>query len=412
MEVFVGRQPIFNKHEEIVAYELLYRNNYTNQFPNIDADTATVELLINSFLSIGIREVANGKPSFINFTENLIMQESVDFIEHGQIVIEILEDIPITVALIERLKQLKHAGNKIALDDFVINEEVLIYDDLFQYVDYIKIDFLLTDENERKTIENKIKSKFPHIKLLAEKVETREQYEIAKESGYFLFQGYFFEKPQILTARDIPANLFQYFQIISLLRDDEANIDVLADNIEREISLSYRLLKLINGSSRRPRTKVRSIKQAILLLGLTELRRWIYLLAMRESDVNRNSDVFQELMYASLFRAKASEKVARLNYKKNFSEYFLVGLFSLIDSLLKRPMNAIVTQLPLSETILETISGEQTEMTPYLQFATALSKLDWDKVIPLARQLNIPVEGLLPMYEEVKVWVDEALIIE
>lgn len=185
MEVFVGRQPIFNKHEEIVAYELLYRNNYTNQFPNIDADTATVELLINSFLSIGIREVANGKPSFINFTENLIMQESVDFIEHGQIVIEILEDIPITVALIERLKQLKHAGNKIALDDFVINEEVLIYDDLFQYVDYIKIDFLLTDENERKTIENKIKSKFPHIKLLAEKVETREQYEIAKESGYF-----------------------------------------------------------------------------------------------------------------------------------------------------------------------------------------------------------------------------------
>lgn len=285
MEVFVGRQPIFNRHEEIVAYELLYRNNYTNQFPNIDADTATVELLINSFLSIGIKEVANGKPSFINFTETLIMQESVDFIEHGQIVIEILEDIPITMALIERLKQLKKAGNKIALDDFVVNEEVLIYDELFQHIDYIKIDFLHTGENERAAIENTIKTKFPHIKLLAEKVETREQYEMAKESGYFLFQGYFFEKPQILTARDIPANLFQYFQIISLLRDDEANIDELANNIEREISLSYRLLKLINGSSRRSKTKVRSIKQAILLLGLTELRRWIYLLAMRESDV-------------------------------------------------------------------------------------------------------------------------------
>lgn len=412
MEVFVGRQPIFNRHEEIVAYELLYRNNYTNQFPNIDADTATVELLINSFLSIGIKEVANGKPSFINFTETLIMQESVDFIEHGQIVIEILEDIPITMALIERLKQLKKAGNKIALDDFVVNEEVLIYDELFQHIDYIKIDFLHTGENERAAIENTIKTKFPHIKLLAEKVETREQYEMAKESGYFLFQGYFFEKPQILTARDIPANLFQYFQIISLLRDDEANIDELANNIEREISLSYRLLKLINGSSRRSKTKVRSIKQAILLLGLTELRRWIYLLAMRESDVKRNNDIFQELMYASLFRAKACEKLARRNYKKNFSEYFLVGLFSLIDSLLKCPMNAIITQLPLSEMILETISGERTEMTPYLQFATALSKLDWEGIIPLSRQLNIPVEGLLPMYEEVKVWVDEALIIQ
>ncbi|MGE7984069.1 EAL and HDOD domain-containing protein [Solibacillus sp. NPDC093137] len=412
MEVFVGRQPIFNKHEEIVAYELLYRNNYTNQFPNIDADKATVELIINSFLSIGIKEIANGKPLFINFTENLIMQESLDIIEEEQIVIEILEDIPITIALIERLKQLKNAGNKIALDDFVMNKEVLIYDELFRYIDYIKIDFLHTGENERVAIENTIKMKFPHIKLLAEKVETREQYEMAKESGYFLFQGYFFEKPQILTATDIPANLFQYFQIISLLRDDEANIDVLANNIEREISLSYRLLKLINGSSRRSKTKVRSIKQAILLLGLTELRRWIYLLAMRESDVNRNKDVFQELMYASLFRAKACEKIARLNYKKNFSEYFLVGLFSLIDSLLKRPMSAIVTQLPLSETILETISGEHTEMTPYLQFATALSKLDWEGIIPLSRQLNIPVDGLLPMYEEVTVWVDEALIIQ
>lgn len=412
MEVFVGRQPIFNKHEKIVAYELLYRNNYTNQFPNIDADKATVELIINSFLSIGIKEIANGKPLFINFTENLIMQESLDIIEEEQIVIEILEDIPITIALIERLKQLKNAGNKIALDDFVMNKEVLIYDELFRYIDYIKIDFLHTGENERVAIENTIKMKFPHIKLLAEKVETREQYEMAKESGYFLFQGYFFEKPQILTATDIPANLFQYFQIISLLRDDEANIDVLANNIEREISLSYRLLKLINGSSRRSKTKVRSIKQAILLLGLTELRRWIYLLAMRESDVNRNKDVFQELMYASLFRAKVCEKIARLNYKKNFSEYFLVGLFSLIDSLLKRPMSAIVTQLPLSETILETISGEHTEMTPYLQFATALSKLDWEGIIPLSRQLNIPVDGLLPMYEEVTVWVDEALIIQ
>lgn len=412
MEVFVGRQPIFNRHEEIVAYELLYRNNYTNQFPNIDADTATIELVINSFLSIGIKELANGKPLYINFTKNLIMQDSLNFIEPEQIVIEILEDTPITMELIERLKQLKNAGNKLALDDFVFNEGVFVYDELFPQIDYIKIDFLHTKENERTAIENTIKVKFPHIKLLAEKVETREEFELAKQSGYSLFQGYFFEKPQILTATDIPANIFQYFQIISLLRDEEASIDQLADNIEREISLSYRLLKLINGSSRRPKTKVRSIKQAILLLGLTELRKWIYLLAMRESGVNRNNDVFQELMYASLFRAKACEKVARLNYKKNFSEYFLVGLFSLIDSLLKRPMNVIVTQLPLSETILETISGEHTEMTQYLQFGTALSKLDWESLIPLSSQLNIPVEEFLPIYEEVKVWVDEALLVK
>lgn len=409
MEVFIGRQPIFNKCEEIIAYELLYRNNYVNQFPDIDSDTATIELLINSFLSIGIKEVANGKPSFINFTENLIMQDSIDFLEPEQVVIEILEDISITPELIQQLKILKRAGYKLALDDFVIDEKILVYDELFPQIDYIKIDFLHTSENERKVIERLIKSKFPHIKLLAEKVETREQFEIAKQSGYSLFQGYFFEQPQILTATDIPANLFQYFQIISLLREDETNIDLLAENIEREISLSYRLLKLINGSSKRTKNKVRSIKQAILMLGLLELRQWVYMLAMREANTNCNNDVFKELMFASLFRAKACEISARLNYKKNYSEYFLVGLFSLIDSLLQRPVNVIVTQLPLAEDILETISGSQTDMTPYLQFSTALSKLDWENLMPLADQLNISTDEILPMYEEVKVWVNDTL---
>ena len=409
LEVFIGRQPIFNKYEEIIAYELLYRNNYVNKFPDIDSDTATIELLINSFLSIGINEVANGKPSFINFTENLIMQDSVDFLEPEQVVIEILENISITPELIQQLKYLKSAGYKLALDDFVIDEKVLVYDELFPQIDYIKIDFLHTSENERIITEQLIKTKFPHIKLLAEKVETREQFEIAKQSGYSLFQGYFFEQPQILTATDIPANIFQYFQIISLLRDDETNFDLLAENIEREISLSYRLLKLINGSSKRTKKKVRSIKQAILMLGLLELRQWVYLLAMRESNVNPNNDVFKELMYASLFRAKACEISARLNYKKNYSEYFLVGLFSLIDSLLKRPLNVIVTQLPLAEDILETISGSQTVMTPYLQFSKALSKLDWENIMPLANQLNIPSDEILPMYEEIKGWANDTL---
>ncbi|MGN7477918.1 EAL and HDOD domain-containing protein [Solibacillus silvestris] len=412
MEVFIGRQPIFNIQEEIVAYELLYRNNNVNNFPQVDSDTATIDLLINSFLSIGIQEVTYGKPSFINFTENLIMQGALDFLDPGQVVIELLENIPITQGLIEQLKILKNKGFKLALDDFVMDEKVLIYDELFSQIDYIKIDFLLTTAADRLEIENKIKARFPHIKLLAEKVESREQYEIAKQAGYSLFQGYFFEEPQILTATDIPANLFQYFQIISLLQDDETNIDLLAENIEREISLSYRLLKLINDSTKRTNTKVRSIKQAILLIGLMELRKWVYLLAMRESDGRKNDDIFKELMYASLFRAKVCEKCARRNYKGNFSEYFLVGLFSLIDSLLKRPMNTIVSQLPLSENILETITGENTELTPYLQFSIALNKLDWGNITPLAAELNIPNDEILLMYKEVRIWVEEAFIMK
>ncbi|MGE7021379.1 HDOD domain-containing protein [Solibacillus cecembensis] len=412
MEVFIGRQPIFNAQEQVVAYELLYRNNDKNVFPMVDADTATVDVLINSFLSIGIDNVTNGKPSFVNFTENLLMDTTLDYVNPSQVVVEVLEDVPITEKLVQRIIELRKHGFKIALDDFIMSEEVLIYNELFANVDYIKIDFLLTPIAERMEIENKIKTQFPKIQLLAEKVETRKQYEVAKHSGYVLFQGYFFEQPQIIKSTEIPTNALQYFQIISILRDEEPNIDLLAENIEREISLTYKLLQLINNSSKRSKSKVRSIKQAILLLGLTELRKWIYLLAMREININNDDDVFVELMRASLFRAKVCEKIARLNYKENFSESFLVGLFSLIDSLLKRPMNDVLKQLPLSESIMETISGNDTEMQPYLQFSIALSKLDWVRINDLAEQLNIPKECIIPIYEEVKNWVADALVFD
>ncbi|ATP41749.1 EAL domain-containing protein [Solibacillus sp. R5-41] len=410
MGVFIGRQPIFNAQEQVVAYELLYRNSEKNSFPMVDPDTATVDVLVNSFLSIGIDEVTKGKPSFVNFTKNLLMDTTLDYINPSRVVIEVLEDVPITEELVQRIIELRKRGFKVALDDFVMNENVHIYNELFANIDYIKIDFILTPLAKRMEIENNIKTHFPSIQLLAEKVETRNEYEVAKHSGYVLFQGYFFEQPQVIKSTEIPANTLQYFQIISLLRDEEPNMDVLAENIEREISLTYRLLQLINNSSKRTKSKVRSIKQAILLLGLTELRKWIYLLAMREINVNIKDDVFIELMRASLFRAKVCEKIARVNYKDNFSEYFLIGLFSLIDSLLKRPMNSVLRQLPLSENIVETISGVDTEMQPYLQFSIALSKLDWPRINELAEKLNIPSESILPIYKEVKDWVADAIV--
>jgi len=284
MEVFIGRQPIFNLHEQIVAYELLYRSKNVDAFPMVDSDAATVDVLVNSFLSIGIEEVTNGKPCFVNFTENLLMSSINEYLNPSQVVIEILEDVPLTPKLVERVIELKSYGFKIALDDFILDEHVQIYDELFVHIDFIKVDFLLSPLLERMEIENKVKEKFPHIKLLAEKVETRNQFEVAKHSGYELFQGYFFEQPQILKATDIPVNTIQYFYIISLLKEEEPNIQLLSENIERDISLTYKLLQMVNNSSRRSKSKVRSIKQAILILGIADLRKWIYLLAMREID--------------------------------------------------------------------------------------------------------------------------------
>ena len=411
MEVFIGRQPIFNLHEQVVAYELLYRNNnVNNSFPLVDSDAATVDVLVNSFLSIGIEEVTNGKPCFVNFTENLLMSSIEEFLNPSQVVIEVLEDVPLTPKLVERVIELKSRGFKIALDDFILKEENLqVYEKLFLHIDFIKVDFLFSTLLERMEIENMVKENFPHIQLLAEKVETQKQFKVAQHSGYELFQGYFFEQPQIIKAMDIPANAIQYFHIISLLKEEEPNVHLLAENIERDISLTYKLLQMINNSNRRSKSKVRSIKQAILLLGLANLRKWIYLLAMREFDGKTDSDLFQELMRTSLFRAKVCEKLAKLSYKKNFSEYFLVGMFSLIDTILQRPMNVILQQLPFSEAITETILGGQTEMTPYLEFSIALGKLDWERLEELASQINIEMTSIDLLYNEALEWAETSL---
>ncbi|MEC1180674.1 HDOD domain-containing protein [Metasolibacillus meyeri] len=411
MEVFIARQPIFNEKEQIVSYELLYRNRDMNAFPSegVEADAATIDVIINSFLAIGIDKITNGAPAFINFTEKLLFSPLIDYISPKEVVIEVLEDVNITPKLVRRVQELKEKGFKIALDDFILQDKVTVYDELFNYVDYIKVDFLSTPIVKRMEIENKVKSKFPHIQLLAEKVETRNQYEVAIHSGYVLFQGYFFEKPQIMRAIDIPANIINYFQIISILKDEEPDINILAENIEREISISYKLLQLINSSKNRRKSKVRSIKQAIILLGLSELRKLVYLLAMRELNNYEKTDVFNELVAASLFRAKACEKVAKLNYKKNFSEYFLIGLLSLIDALLKRPMYVILRKMPLSEEIVQTINGVETEMTPYLQFSEALYKLDWDKLTELSLQLGLDQEMVFQIYDEAEQWAREVI---
>lgn len=408
MEVFVARQPIFNKNEQIVAYELLYRNRRENFFPQVDSDNATVDVLVNSFLSIGIEEVAQGKPAYVNFTSNLLHSNLIDLINPEKVVVEILEDVEITPELVQRIKELKLRGFKMALDDFILTDSFLENDEIFNYIDYIKVDFLSTPLLNRMEIENQVKEKYPYIQLLAEKVETRNQYEVAKHSGYVLFQGYFFEQPQILSTTDIPTNIIQYLQVISLLKEEEPDINLLSENIERDISLTYKILQRINNSNKRSKSKVRSIKQAVLLLGLTELRKWMYLLAMREGQMDQENDSKKEIILSSLFRAKVCEKLARYNNEENFSEYFLVGLFSLIDALLERPLWTILKKLPFSEEIVETLSGTRTTMQPYLKLSIAMNKAEWESVESLAKELKIPIEIIMKYHADANDWVKDS----
>ncbi|GEK31749.1 hypothetical protein KZO01_20580 [Kurthia zopfii] len=412
MEIFIGRQPIFDVEEKLFAYELLYRSGTEkNEFVAVDSDMATVEVLINSFFSIGFDELASGKPCFINFTETLLMSDIFESLSPKEIVVEVLEDVPITEKVVRRIEEIRNMGFRIALDDFVLQDNVNLYDRLFRYMNYIKVDFLLSTEAERNEIEQKVLTKYPHITLLAEKVETRAQYMEAKSIGYQLFQGYYFKQPQIIKGTEIPTNLMQYYQVIALLKSEEPDIDELVNQIEHDVALSFKLLKLINTSSKRTKKKIRSIKQAILLLGLTDLQKWVYILAYRESGRKKGMDVYEELMKSSLCRAKLCELMAKRIGYRNYSEYFLVGMFSLIDALLEKPMNDILTQLPLSNEIVGTISGAKTELSAILQMTIALEKQDWETVESLKGELDLSSEDLFEFVQNANKWTSNLQLV-
>jgi len=386
--IFVGRQPILDVNGDIYGYELLYRNSHKNFFPNVNPEQATIGLLVNTFLTIGIEKVAGNSLSFINFTGELLAQDIFSNLDPEQVVIEVLENVEITPSLLTKLRLLKETGFMIALDDFILQEQYSVHSELFEIVDFIKVDYVNTTPNERIEIEKHIK-RYPSIIMLAEKVETEEQFNAAKASGYKLFQGYFFSKPEIITGIEIPSNVSLHFQIIERLHTEPPNIDEITELIMHDISLSYKLLRLINTLAFGAPKRISSIKQAIVLIGLRQTKRWVQVLALREIGEGPGNGRTQALADYSLTRAKMCELLAKHDGKKNPEEYFFAGMFSLIDVIMKRDWDAILKLIPLSDEVALTVKGLQTEITPYLQLAEAVERFDWQRVEQLITGLGI-----------------------
>ncbi|HZG71253.1 MAG TPA: HDOD domain-containing protein [Chondromyces sp.] len=269
MPVHVARQPICNRKEEVIAYELLYRHRLEdNHSLFTNGDQATANVLLTSFLNIGIDRLSEGKSLFINFTENLLLKEVPLLLPKEEVVIEILEDTKATQDIIDVCQNLKKKGYKIALDDFFLTK---YNQEFIQFADIIKVDFLHSTPRERAQLKKSLP--FPHIYWLAEKIETRAQFEEAKKAGFHFFQGFFFSKPILLTGNSIPTFSTNYFAILNELDLPVPNIKKISSLIEKDLSLSYQLLKLLNKPSFLKRKTINTIPQAIRLMGLTELKK-------------------------------------------------------------------------------------------------------------------------------------------
>ncbi|WP_438316027.1 EAL and HDOD domain-containing protein [Sporosarcina sp. FA9] len=406
MNVFVGRQPILDIDGQILGYELLYRNSEKNSFPNMNPEKATIELLINTFQLIGVDRVSGSHLSFINFTAKLLTEDVFSSLNPKTVVIEILEDVEITPSLLTKMYRLKEMGFEMALDDFVLNEEYEQNWVLFTLIKYIKVDVLATSTEERLRI-RKFLVQYPHIILLAEKIETERQYLLAKEAGYTLFQGYFFAKPEIIKGYEIPQIITNNFQIIEKINSDDASIKDIAGLIKKNISLSYNLLRFINSPGIGITQKITSIQQAIVLIGLTEMRKWMHVLALRELRFQTASGRVHALTNYSLGRAKLCELLANHAHKKNADEYFLAGLFSLLNVIMGKEWDDILANVPLSNIVNETLRGNQTEISTYLEVAVAAERFDWERLELLAAKLGLTYEEILKYSNEAIRWSED-----
>ena len=394
----VGRQTIYDIEMEIFAYELLYRPAAGQNFApsQFDGNKATSEVMLNTFLEIGLENIVSHKRAFINMTEQFV-DGSIDIpLPKESIVIEVLEDIKPTENVKKGLLELKNNGYVIALDDFVFDAELM---PLVPFADIIKVDLMQISQSDLKTHVNALKEN-SNVKLLAEKVETLQEFEFCKSLGFDYFQGYFLEKPVVIEGQKMPANKIAILQLINRLQDPKVEVDELQELIKTDVSLSYKVLRYINSPGFNLGTEVTSIKQALMLLGLNTLKHWMTLVVLSGLS-DKSSDIIQKV----LTRAKMCELIAGVIKQKNQEDYFLVGMFSMLDAMMDQEMSVILKSIPIRQELKDALLKHKGKEGKVLSLVIAYEHGDWESM----RAGTINPSSLQKAYLTAISWADQTM---
>ena len=402
MRFHAARQPILDANQHLFAYELLFRDGVTNAFPNIDGDEATSKIIAGSQFDFSLSDLTGNKPAFINFTYATISKKYPELIPNTDIVVEILETEKPTKKLLKEVIELHEAGYKVALDDYV-HEAVWLH--FFPYVSIIKVDFIEASTEQIKEIVNLI-TKFPHIELLAEKVETYHEFEIAKTLGFKYFQGYFFSKPQMVEAKTLTPSQMSLTKLLLEVNKAELNIPQIASTFELDINLAYKLLRYCNSATFKRRAEISTIKQALIVLGKKELQKFLCVLFSAQLA----SDKPPELMTMSLTRACFIEGLAMESVKfKDSSVGFLTGMLSLIDVILGEEMHDAMEKLPLSNDIKSALISGDGILANLLNVTRAYETLNWKLAEEELALLEINEDKVPMIYERATQWANEQM---
>ncbi len=404
MQKFVARQPILDAKENIFAYELFFRSGLESYFQCDNPDRASSSVVIDSFLLFGLQTLTHGRRAFLNFTRNLLLSHYATLLPNQQVVIEILETADIDDALIGACQELKKQGYLLALDDFVLSQEA---QPLIGVVDLIKVDFLTTPTKVCRELVRSYGSR--GIAMVAEKVETREQFRMARDMGYNYFQGYFFSRPETLSGRELPAFKLNYLWLLQAINKDQPDLSEIENVIKREPSLVYRLLRYLNSAIFGFAVQIKSIRHALALLGMNEVRKWTSLVALSGMGEDRPS----ALMNSLVIRARFCETLAPLSGQaRKALDLFLMGLLSMVDTVLERPLSEILQQLAVSEEVKTALLCGDNQMRHILDLVVATEKGQWPRISYLASLLEISESDVTEAYRQSIEWAHEVFHID
>ena len=284
--LYIARQPIYDKNFDVFGYELLYRNGAVNEAKIDDPNLATCETILNAFMHIGIDNLVGSALAFINLPQDFIIDETLTPLFNSQSVLEILEDVEPTPEVIEGLKRLKKRGFKIALDDFEYRESL---EPFLELADIVKLDVIALNEEQIREEYERVR-KYEHIKILAEKVETQEMKEFCIELGFDYFQGFFFCKPQLVKQKQVITNKTVVLNLLNKIQNPELDYDEFQTILSQDVTLSYKLLRYINSAMFSLRREVDSIKDAVVLLGQDNIKKWLSLILMSRMGKDKPSE--------------------------------------------------------------------------------------------------------------------------
>ncbi|UCH96428.1 MAG: HDOD domain-containing protein [Candidatus Aminicenantes bacterium] len=398
-EIVVTRRPIFDRKKDVFAYELLFKSDLRDSIKSIksrkDAADDSSLTAVDSLLINGLKRLSSGKRAVIHFNHQMLLSEFPFMFPNNLLGIEIQEDVDPENKVTSAVEKIKKAGYLVFVTEYVFNEADI---SLVKLADIVGVDFRSQGIQKRRSL---FEGTPVNLRFLAKSIETAADFELAADSGYHYFQGEFFSRAEMIAFRNIPSYKLNLMRILKEINKPAVEFDKIEKILQKDVSITYKLLRFVNSASFGFKTTVQSIRHALALLGETEVRKWLSFIVLS----SMGTDKPLELIRTAIIRAKFCESIAAaLNFKNDLSNFFLMGMFSMVDAFLGRPMDEILVDLPLTSAVKAALLGKHNHFRSVLELVIDYERGDWKRLMQMANILNLDEQIIASFYLDAVEW--------